>query len=222
MNQRYANQMLVHYNVQCPEGRLPFLVYNDFRLQDKECFARCEDYVNISCATCGTSESCGREPTNNLYSLEQERFSVLFRTSRRKNDMGFELGVICFEPSSEGGSNSSGLKKRDLEIQAVAMSADEEEVCKNLTNELFSVIPSANDFNITDIAEELQEEELPLLNRRRSTAISHHLVSTSAIRLALLCENSTNPVVSTIAASTVSIATHQSPSRVESVRGSLT
>ena len=33
------------------------------------------------------------------------------------------------------------------------MSADEEEVCKNLTNELFSVIPSANDFNITDIAE---------------------------------------------------------------------
>lgn len=53
------------------------------------------------------------------------------------------------------------------------------------------------------------------------TAISHHLVSTSAIRLALLCENSTNPVVSTIAASTVSIATHQSPSRVESVRGRL-
>ena len=30
---RYANNMLVKYNVQCPEGKLPFLVYNKFLLR---------------------------------------------------------------------------------------------------------------------------------------------------------------------------------------------
>ena len=50
------------------------------------------------------------------------------------------------------------------------------------------------------------------------TPLPHRLISTSAIRLALLHENSSNPVVSTVAASVLSIATQQIPSRVESVR----
>ena len=31
----------------------------------------CEDYVTVTCTGCGSSESCGVVPTDDLYSLEE-------------------------------------------------------------------------------------------------------------------------------------------------------
>ena len=50
------------------------------------------------------------------------------------------------------------------------------------------------------------------------TSFPSRLVSTSAIRQSILNENSCNPVVKAAATSILSIATRQSPSRVENVR----
>ena len=50
------------------------------------------------------------------------------------------------------------------------------------------------------------------------TSFPSRLVSTSAIRQSILYENSCNPVVKAAATSVLSIATQQSPSRVENVR----
>ena len=51
---RYANNMLVSYNVQCPEGRLPYLVFNELELRNKECFNRyvCRYTIALSKVIC--------------------------------------------------------------------------------------------------------------------------------------------------------------------------
>ena len=38
-------------------------------------------------------------------------------------------------------------------LQAFTMSANEKEICKNLATELFNLVPSSNDLDITDIIE---------------------------------------------------------------------
>lgn len=221
LGHRYANNMVVKYNVQCPEGRLPYLDYNTFSLQGKDCYGSCMDHVTITCPGCPTSKSCGTEPTNNYFFLHKELFSVKFRTSRTINDIGFMLCVICFI-SNDMNEPGVGEMKRNVEGNPVELSVNEREVVNMLTNELFHVIPPSNDLDIADItdSEDFQEDDLSH-NSRRSAATPYRLISTSIIRLALLYSDSHNPVVKAAAIATVSIATRQSPSRVESVRQSL-
>ena len=41
----------------------------------------CEDYLTVSCTDCGTSESCGTEPTDNYYPLEEGGSGIILRPS---------------------------------------------------------------------------------------------------------------------------------------------
>ena len=61
---------------------------------------RCSDYILIDRGTGGTTEVCGNTPgDNSMLQLQSGEFKVFFRTSEENTVKGFQMYIICFQPS---------------------------------------------------------------------------------------------------------------------------
>ena len=94
---RYANEILVQYNIQCGANQLAFFNVTSVNLQSADCngryvcisasfcqryvinicYCRCVDYVEVDRGVFGVTESCGTDTTNNQIQLERSVYILM-------------------------------------------------------------------------------------------------------------------------------------------------